>query len=67
MSMRKELPDSYFEDKEFLIDEIDEEKVLGILGKNPSADQLLKFGSAFLQINIHCCDMHLGKNTERGH
>jgi predicted XRE-type DNA-binding protein len=43
MSMRKELPDSYFEDQEFLIDEIDEEKVLGILGKNPSADQLLKF------------------------
>jgi hypothetical protein len=40
MSMRKELPDSYFEDQEFLIDEIDEEKVLGVLGKNPSADQL---------------------------
>jgi predicted XRE-type DNA-binding protein len=43
MKKTKELPDSYFDDQEFLIDEIDEDKVLGILGKNPSADQLLKF------------------------
>ena len=43
MKKRKRLPDSYFEDQEFLIDEIDEEKVRGVLGKNPSADQHLKF------------------------
>ena len=43
MKKRKELPDSYFDDQEFLVPEIDEDIVLGVLGKNPSADQLLKF------------------------
>lgn len=43
MSIRKELPDSYFNDQEFLTHEIDEKKVLGVIGKNPSAIQVLKF------------------------
>lgn len=43
MKKTKELPDSYFDDQEFLVDEINEETILGVLGKNPSADQLLKF------------------------
>ncbi len=43
MKKTKQLPDSYFEDQDFIVDEVDEEKILGVLGKNPSADQLLKF------------------------
>ena len=43
MKKTKELPDNYFDDQEFLVDEIDDDLILGILGKNPSADQLLKF------------------------
>lgn len=43
MKKTKQLPDSYFNDQEFIADEVDEEKVLGVLGHNPSADQLLKF------------------------
>jgi predicted XRE-type DNA-binding protein len=37
------IPDGYFDNQGFIIDEIDEDLVVGILGKNPSADQLLKF------------------------
>lgn len=43
MKKKKELPDSYFEDQEFLVSDVNENKIIGILGKNPSADQLLKF------------------------
>jgi predicted XRE-type DNA-binding protein len=43
MKKKNELPSDYFDDQEFLVDEIDEELVLGILGKSPSAEQLLKF------------------------
>lgn len=43
MKKTKQLADSYFDDQEFLVDEVNEDLVLGILGKNPSADQLLKF------------------------
>ena len=39
----KQLPDSYFNDQEFLDHKFDEEKVLGVIGKNPSAIQVLKF------------------------
>ncbi len=37
------IPDSYFEEEEFLVDEIDEEKIVGILGVRPSPEQVLKF------------------------
>ncbi|MDH4466591.1 MAG: XRE family transcriptional regulator [Bacteriovoracaceae bacterium] len=37
------IPNDYFDNKEFIVDEIDEDLVAGVLGKNPSADQLLKF------------------------
>jgi predicted XRE-type DNA-binding protein len=43
MKKKIELPDDYFNDQEFIADEIDEDLVVGVLGKNPSADQLLKF------------------------
>jgi predicted XRE-type DNA-binding protein len=43
MKQTKQLPDSYFDDQEFLVDGIDEDIILGVLGKNPSPDQLLKF------------------------
>lgn len=43
--MRKkiEIPDDYFENQEFVVDELDDDLVLGILGPHPSADQVLKF------------------------
>lgn len=43
MSKKNLISEDYFSDQEFVIDEIDEDFVLGVLGKNPSADQLLKF------------------------
>jgi hypothetical protein len=43
MKKKIEIPDDYFDEQEFLVDEVDEELVLGILGKNPTADQLLKY------------------------
>lgn len=43
--MRKkiEISDDYFENQEFVVDELDDDLVLGILGPHPSADQVLKF------------------------
>lgn len=43
MKKKMNIPDEYFDEQEFLVGEIDESIVTGILGKNPSADQLLKF------------------------
>ena len=43
MKKKNEIPDDYFANQEFLVDEIDEDIVVGILGPNPSADQILKF------------------------
>ena len=43
MQKKNILPDDYFENQEFLVDEVDEGLILGVLGKNPSSDQLLKF------------------------
>ena len=43
MKKTKQLPARYFDNQEFHVDETDEEKVFGVIGKNPSAYQLLKF------------------------
>lgn len=43
MKKKNKIPNDYFDNNEFLIDEVDENFVFGILGKSPSADQLLKF------------------------
>lgn len=43
MKKKIEIPDDYFEDQEFVIDELDEDFILGILGPTPAADQILKF------------------------
>lgn len=43
MKKKIKIPDDYFENQEFVIDELGEDLVLGILGPNPSADQILKF------------------------
>ena len=43
MKNKNELPNDYFKDQEFLVKDIDEEFILGVLGKKPSAGQLLKF------------------------
>jgi hypothetical protein len=41
--MHKDLPEIYFDNLEFLLQGVDGNTVLGILGKNPSAAQILKF------------------------
>ncbi len=43
MKKKNTIPDDYFDGQEFLESEVDENLVLGVLGKNPSADQMLKF------------------------
>jgi predicted XRE-type DNA-binding protein len=43
MKKKIDIPDDYFENQEFVVDELDEDFVLGILGPTPSADQILKF------------------------
>lgn len=41
--MKNELTNEYFNDQEFLVNDIGEKNVLGILEKSPSAAQILKF------------------------
>jgi hypothetical protein len=44
MTKNKGIPDSYFEEEGFLLDEmIDESKILGVLGPNPSPEQIFKY------------------------
>lgn len=43
MKKSKKIPDNYFDDQEFSVTETNDDLIIGILGKNPSADQLLKF------------------------
>ena len=43
MNNKIDIPDSYFDDEEFLLGEIDEEKIVGILGPNATDDQILKY------------------------
>lgn len=43
MKKKIEIPDDYFENQEFVVDELDDDLVLGILGPHPSANQVLKF------------------------
>lgn len=43
MKSKIEIPDTYFEEEQFLFDEIDEDEIVGILGVRPSPEQVLKF------------------------
>ncbi len=43
MKKRASLPDSYFEEDQFIVDEIDEDKIIGVLGIRPGPEQVLKF------------------------
>jgi predicted XRE-type DNA-binding protein len=43
MKNRMGLPDSYFDEDQFIVDEIDEDKIIGILGVRPEPQQVLKF------------------------
>ncbi len=43
MNKNTGIPDSYFEEEQFLIDALDEDKIVGVLGPNPTPDQVLKF------------------------
>ena len=41
---KKKIPDEYFESNEFLVDETaDDSDAIGVLGKNPSTEQLFKY------------------------
>jgi len=48
MKKKIDIPDDYFENQEFVVDELDEDFVLGILGPTPSADQILKFECTYI-------------------
>jgi predicted XRE-type DNA-binding protein len=43
MNNKVGLPDSYFDEEQFIVDEIDEDKIIGLLGARPSPEQVLKF------------------------
>lgn len=43
MKQKNEIPNDYFDNQEFLVDELDDELIAGVLGPNPSADQIIKF------------------------
>lgn len=43
MNTKKGLPDAYFEEEQFILDEIDEDKIIGVLGVRPDPEQVLKF------------------------
>lgn len=43
MKAKNIIPDAYFEEEDFLIEESDESKILGVLGSGPSPEQYLKF------------------------
>jgi predicted XRE-type DNA-binding protein len=43
MKTKNNIPDDYFDNQEFIVSDIDENLIIGILGKNPSSDQMLKF------------------------
>ena len=43
MNKKLSLPDSYFEEEQFIIDDIDEDKIIGVLGVKPGPEQVLKF------------------------
>lgn len=42
-SKKKMIPDAYFDDQEFLLGKIDDDLVIGIIGKKPSLDQYIKY------------------------
>ena len=43
--MRKKniIADDYYNDQEFIVGDIEDDFIVGILGKDPSADQIIKF------------------------
>lgn len=43
MGKKNQIPEEYFTEQEFIQNGVDEDLVEGILGKNPSAEQILKF------------------------
>ena len=43
MKNKISLPDSYFEEEQYIVDDIDEDKIIGILGVRPGPEQVLKY------------------------
>ena len=43
MKNKNNIPDSYFDNEEFLLENLNEDDITGILGPNASADQVLKY------------------------
>jgi predicted XRE-type DNA-binding protein len=43
MNNKIDIPDSYFDDEEFLLGELNEDAIIGILGPNATDDQILKY------------------------
>ena len=43
MKKKIDVPDSYYDDEEFLVDDFDESIIIGILGPNATSEQILKY------------------------
>jgi len=43
MKNKNTIPDDYFDNQDFLVEDLDESLMSGVLGKNPSPEQLLKY------------------------
>ncbi len=43
MIKKIDIPDSYFDDEEFLVGELNEDNIVGILGPHATDDQILKY------------------------
>jgi predicted XRE-type DNA-binding protein len=43
MSKKINIPDSYFDDEEFIVSEMNEDNIIGVLGPNATDDQILKY------------------------
>jgi predicted XRE-type DNA-binding protein len=43
MTSKTGIPDTYFDEEQFLVNEINEDEIIGILGVRPSPEQVLKF------------------------
>jgi len=52
MTKKNIIPDSYFEEQEFLLEDIDDSLIVGVLGPNPSAEQIIKFELCSVLTNL---------------
>lgn len=62
MKKKIDIDDSYFDEEEFLIDDFDESKILGVLGPRASSEQILKY-ELCRQISLRIRDRSLSNHA----